>query len=118
MIQKNLWWFATAAAATNGEQDFGNTQLALLLATEPDKEIHVYHMPHGTSKRNKVEYRLFCYITKNREGKSLLEVKAAVNYIRSTKKKSDCKACCGESMLLIQANTNAQSGFLMNKLRQ
>lgn len=72
-----------------------------LLATEPGKEIHVYRTPHGTSKRNKAEHRIFCYITKNRAGKSLLDVKTtvraktAVNYIRSTKtKKSDCKACC------------------------
>ena len=68
-------------------------QLALL-ATELGKEIHVYHMPPGTSKWNKVEHRLFCYITKNWAGKSLLDVKTTVNYINSTTTKKGLTVKC------------------------
>ena len=68
-------------------------QLALL-ATEIDKEIHVYHMPPGTSKWNKVEHRLFCYISKNWEGKPLLDIKTIVSYISSTKKKTGLTVNC------------------------
>ena len=68
-------------------------QLALL-ATEIDKEIHVYHMPPGTSKWNKVEHRLFCYISKNWEGKPLLDIKTIVSYISSTKTKTGLTVNC------------------------
>ena len=68
-------------------------QLAML-AEEIGKEIHVYHMPPGTSKWNKVEHRLFCYITKNWEGKPLLDIKTVVNYISNTKTKKGLNVQC------------------------
>ena len=68
-------------------------QLALL-AEEIGKEIYVYHMPPGTSKWNKVEHRLFCYISKNWAGKPLLDIKTIVNYISSTKTKKGLTVNC------------------------
>jgi hypothetical protein len=47
-------------------------------------EIHVSHFPPGTSKWNKVEHRLFCYITKNWQGKPLVDVQTAIDLIGST----------------------------------
>lgn len=47
-------------------------------------EIHVCHFPPGTSKWNKVEHRLFCYISKNWEGKPLVDIKTVVELISST----------------------------------
>ncbi len=54
------------------------------LADETGLEIHVSHFPPGTSKWNKVEHRLFCYISKNWEGKPLYDIKTVVNLIGST----------------------------------
>ena len=68
-------------------------QLALL-AEEIGKEIHVYHMPPGTSKWNKVEHRLFCFISKNWEGKPLIDIKTVVNYISNTKTKNGLRVQC------------------------
>lgn len=54
------------------------------LAEEINKEIEVLHYPPGTSKYNKVEHRLFCYITKHWQGKPLVDVQTVVNLIQST----------------------------------
>jgi hypothetical protein len=48
-------------------------------------EIHVSHFPPGTSKWNKVEHRLFCYISKNWQGKPLVDVQTAIDLIGTTK---------------------------------
>jgi len=47
-------------------------------------EVEVSHFPTGTSKWNKVEHRLFCYISKNWQGKPLVDVQTAVDLIGST----------------------------------
>jgi hypothetical protein len=47
-------------------------------------EIHVSHFPPGTSKWNKIEHKLFCFISKNWQGKPLIDVRTAVNLIGST----------------------------------
>jgi hypothetical protein len=47
-------------------------------------EIHVSHFPPGTSKWNKVEHRLFCFISKNWQGKPLVDIDTAVNLISAT----------------------------------
>ncbi len=52
------------------------------LAEEIDKEIEVIHYSLGTSKYNKVEHRLFCYITKHWQGKPLVDIQTVVNLIQ------------------------------------
>lgn len=47
-------------------------------------EIHVCHFPPGTSKWDKVEHRLFCFISKNWQGKPLINVETAISLIGST----------------------------------
>ena len=54
------------------------------LADRTGLEIEVSHFPPGTSKWNKVEHRLFCYISKNWQGKPLVDVQTAVDLIGST----------------------------------
>lgn len=54
------------------------------LANETGLEITVSHFPTGTSKWNKIEHRLFCFISKNWQGKPLVDVKTVVNLISST----------------------------------
>jgi len=51
------------------------------LATEMSLEIHVCHFPPGTSKWNKIEHRMFSYITKNWRAKPLESLEAIVNLI-------------------------------------
>lgn len=55
------------------------------LADETDLRIHVCHFPPGTSKWNKIEHRLFCYITQNWRGKPLASYETVVNLIGSTR---------------------------------
>jgi len=45
----------------------------------------VCHFPTGTSKWNKIEYRLFSYISKNWRGKPLLTREVVVNLITNIK---------------------------------
>ena len=53
-------------------------------ATETGLEINVCHYPPGTSKWNKIEHRLFSFITKNWRGKPLISLEAIVNLIANT----------------------------------
>jgi transposase len=57
-------------------------------------EIEVSHFPRGTSKWNKVEHRLFCYISANWKGKPLVDVQTAVDLIGSTKTTTGLEVIC------------------------
>ena len=65
-----------------------------LLAQETGLEIHISHFPPGTSKWNKVEHRLFCYISRNWQGKPLIDIETTVNLIKSTKTESGLQVLC------------------------
>ena len=54
------------------------------LADELGLALHVCHFPPGTSKWNKIEHRLFSFITQNWRGKPLVSHQAIVNLIAST----------------------------------
>jgi hypothetical protein len=54
------------------------------LADQIGLTLRVCHFPPGTSKWNKIEHRLFSFITKNWRGKPLLSQQAIVNLIAST----------------------------------
>jgi hypothetical protein len=55
------------------------------LANETGLLITVSHLPPGTSKWNKIEHRLFYYISQNWRGKPLVSHEVIVNLIASTK---------------------------------
>jgi hypothetical protein len=57
------------------------------LADEMNFEISVCHFPPGTSKWNKIEHRMFAYISMNWRGKPLVSIETIVNLIGSTKTK-------------------------------
>jgi hypothetical protein len=57
------------------------------LATELDKSIYVCHFPPGTSKWNKIEHKMFSYISMNWRGKPLISRETVVNLIANTKTK-------------------------------
>ena len=46
--------------------------------------VHVCHFPPGTSKWNKIEHKMFGYISKNFRGKPLLTRETVVNLIANT----------------------------------
>ena len=57
--------------------------------------IEVSHFPPGTSKWNKIEHRLFSFISKNWRGRPLETLQIVVNLISSTTTKSGLKIGCG-----------------------
>lgn len=54
------------------------------LSTELNMVIHVSHFPPGTSKWNKIEHRMFCFISKNWRGKPLIDRATVVSLIANT----------------------------------
>jgi hypothetical protein len=58
------------------------------LADELGMTLKICHFPPGTSKWNKIEHRLFCFITKNWRGRPLTTYEVIVNLIASTTTKS------------------------------
>jgi transposase len=54
------------------------------LADEMGLRISVCHLPPGTSKWNKIEHRLFSYISQNWRGKPLISYEVIVNLIAGT----------------------------------
>ena len=103
------WWNAV------GEANFGYTDRIIILcdcggsngyrnrlwklslaalAEEIGKEIEVIHYPPGTSKYNKVEHRLFCYISGQWQGKPLIDIPTVVNLIQSTTTSTGLTVSC------------------------
>lgn len=64
------------------------------LANQTGLEIHVSHFPSGTSKWNKIEHRLFCFISKNWQGQPLVDIKTIVNLISATTTEKGLKVSC------------------------
>jgi len=64
------------------------------LSTEIGLKITVCHFPPGTSKWNKIEHRLFSYISKNWRGRPLVSYEVAVNLIASTTTSKGLKVKC------------------------
>jgi transposase len=56
--------------------------------------VHVSHFPSGTSKWNKIEHKMFCYISKNWRGKPLVTIETTVELIASTTTKRGLKIHC------------------------
>jgi transposase len=64
------------------------------LACETGLTIHVCHLPPGTSKWNKIEHRLFSFISQNWRGRPLLTHAAIVNLIANTRTSTGLKVRC------------------------
>ena len=54
------------------------------LANQTGLELQICHLPPGTSKWNKIEHRLFSYITQNWRGKPLVSYEVIVQLIAAT----------------------------------
>ena len=64
------------------------------LATELGIDIVVHHLPPGTSKWNKIEHRLFSFITMNWKAKPLVSYQVIVNLIGATTTKTGLAVRC------------------------
>ena len=64
------------------------------LADQTRLSISICHFPPGTSKWNKIEHRLFSFITQNWRGRPLVSLAAIVNLIAATRTNSGLKVRC------------------------
>jgi hypothetical protein len=64
------------------------------LATETNLAIRVRHLPPGTSKWNKIEHRLFSFISQNWRGKPLTSLAVIVNLISATRTRTGLRVRC------------------------
>lgn len=64
------------------------------LADETGLSIQVSHFPPGTSKWNKIEHRLFSFISQNWRGKPLISHEVIVKLIAATSNKTGLKVEC------------------------
>ena len=64
------------------------------LTNEIGKGIQVLHYPPGTSKWNKIEHRMFSFISKNWQGIPLISAAVIVNLIGATKTKKGLSITC------------------------
>ena len=64
------------------------------LADELGISITVCHLPPGTSKWNKIEHRLFSFITQNWRGKPLVSYQTIVQLIAATTTDAGLKVRC------------------------
>ena len=79
------------------------------LADEFGLEIHVSHLPPGTSKWNKIEHRVFCYISQSWGAKPLDSIETVVKLIRSTTTSTGLTVDC-------KVDTNVyRTGILVSK---
>lgn len=63
-------------------------------ANETDLSITVTHLPPGTSKWNKIEHRLFAFITQNWRGKPLVSRAVIIQLISATTTETGLQVCC------------------------
>ena len=63
-------------------------------ATRTGITLTIAHFPPGTSKWNKVEHRLFCYISANWKGKPLDSVETVINLVSNTTTSKGLNVIC------------------------
>jgi hypothetical protein len=64
------------------------------IADETGMEVWMCHFPPGTSKWNKIEHRMFSFISKNWRGKPLVSHEVIVNLIAATTTRKGLKIKC------------------------
>jgi len=87
---KEIYINADGGGSNGSRTRLWKTELQIL-SNELDKIIHVSHFPPGTSKWNKIEHKMFSFISKNWRGTPLIDRATVVNLIGNTKTKSGLK---------------------------
>lgn len=72
------------SGGSNGRNRRGWKYYLQQFATETGLAITVCHLPPGTSKWNRIEHKLFSFISKNWEGKPLITYRVVISLIRGT----------------------------------
>ena len=128
------WWFtmgrpayseATRLLITADASGSNGSRLRLWkvelqkLANETGLRIAVCHFPPGTSKWNKIEHRLFSYITQNWRGKPLRNFETIVNLIAATTTTTGLQVHAELNTEAYQSGINVSDGELaMVKIRR
>ena len=82
---------------SGGSNGYRNRLFKLQLqefANQSGLEVHVSHFPPGTSKWNKIEHRLFCYISSHWKGQPLINIETIISLIGSTTTTTGLKVKC------------------------
>lgn len=90
---KRLYITCDGGGSNGSRIHLWKTQLAEF-AQRTSLEVHVSHFPPGTSKWNKIEHKLFCYISKNWQGQPLIDIPTVINLIGSTTTKNGLTVKC------------------------
>ena len=92
------WWPGTSPEGQPGKGASYRTRLWKLelqkLADETGLAISVSHLPPGTSKWNRIEHRLFSFISQNWRGKPLVSHEVIVNLIAATTTREGLRVQC------------------------
>lgn len=116
----NLYITADGGGSNSSRSKLWKKELQLF-ANEIGVEITVSHYPPGTSKWNKIEHKLFSYISINWRAKPLLNLQIVVNLIASTTTKKGLKvnAKIDESIyekgIVVTADELAQIELIRNE---
>ncbi len=73
------------SGGSNGSRNKGWKYFLYKLAKETKIKITVLHFPPATSKWNKIEHRMFSFISQNWKGKPLTDYEVIINFIKNTK---------------------------------
>jgi len=82
---------------SGGSNGYRNRLFKLQLqdfANQSGVEVHVSHFPPGTSKWNKIEHRMFCYISSHWRGQPLISIETIITLIGSTTTTKGLKIKC------------------------
>ena len=121
------WWFSMGqarfpeatkllitadAGGSNGHRvKLWKVELATL-AEETGLEITVCHYPPGTSKWNKIEHRMFSFISMNWRGRPLVSYRTIVELISATTTKSGLTIKAGEDLNYYETGTKVSDAEL------
>lgn len=73
------------SGGSNGYRVRGWKYFLAKLAKETKLKITIIHFPPATSKWNKIEHRMFSFISQNWKGKPLIDYEVIINFIKNTK---------------------------------
>ena len=89
------------------------------LSNELGIDIAVHHLPPGTSKWNKIEHRLFSFITMNWRGKPLVSYQTIISLIGAATTENGLTVRCEQDETLYQkgAKVTDEEMALINIIR-
>ena len=90
---RTLYLTCDCGGGNGNRVDMWNCQLQQF-ADRTRLQVQVSHVPSGTLKWNNVEHRLFCYITRNWQGKPLIDVQTTIDFIGAGRTRKGPEMVC------------------------